>query len=336
MRVGIAGTGFMGSTHARGWAETEAEISAFLAEEMALAEPLAERFEAKIYTDFEEMLDNVDLVDICTPTYLHHEMVMKSAAAGKHVMCEKPLARTLEQGREMVRTCRQKGVMLFPAHVVRFFPEYSGARDAVVRGDIGQPAVIRLARETFCPKKASDNWFLDFEKSGGIILDLMIHDLDYAQWLCGEVESVYAKSIGIENAGLPFDHALVILEHRSGALSHVEGSWAFPPPEFHTRFEIAGRDGLITFDSDESTPIGLHLHSGGSEDTPDIPLPASPLHKSPYHMEIERFYNAVKEGTPPPVSAEEGLAALQIALAAIESAGSGVPVTLKHLPEVEA
>jgi predicted dehydrogenase len=227
-------------------------------------------------------------------------------------------------------------VKLLVAHVVRFFPEYARANAAVDRGEIGQPAVIRLARETFQPKKAISNWFVDFAKSGGMMLDLMIHDIDYARWVAGEVKTVFAKSISSAHPDTPVDHGLVILAHRNGALSHVAGSWAYPPPSFRTSFEIAGPGGLIEFDSGGTTPISPYLHQEESGEAPDVPLPTSPLSESPYATQLKEFYNALATDAPLRVSAEDGLAALQIALAAVESARTGVAISLEPLPEVSA
>jgi predicted dehydrogenase len=263
-------------------------------------------------------------------------MVLKAAEAGRDIVCEKPLARTVAQGQEMIAACKAAGVKLLVAHVVRFFPEYALAKAAVDRGELGQPAVVRLARETYGPKKAIGNWFVDFEKSGGMMLDLMIHDIDYARWVAGEVKTVFAKSISSTWPDAAVDHGLAILTHRNGVISHIEGSWAYPPPAFRTRFEIAGSDGLLEFDSDSTAPIGLYPHREESGEIPDVPLPTSPLSESPYTTQIREFYNALVDGAPVRVSAEDGLAALQIALAAIESARSGNPINLEPLPEVPA
>jgi predicted dehydrogenase len=326
----------MGSTHADAWAGTEARIAGFLASSRQSAQSIADRHGAHVYNDLEAMLADVDTVDICTPTHLHHEMVLKAAEAGKDVVCEKPLARTVAQGQEMIAACKVAGVKLLVAHVVRFFPEYALAKAAVDRGELGQPAVVRLARETFRPKKATGNWFVDFEKSGGMMLDLMIHDIDYARWVAGEVKTVFAKSISSAWPDAEVDHGLVILTHRSGAISHIEGSWAYPPPTFRTRFEIGGPDGYLEFDSGSTAPIGLYLHKEESEEARDVPLPTSPLSESPYTTQLKEFYNALVDGVPVRVSAEDGLAALQITLAAIESAHTGRPIDLKPLPEVSA
>jgi len=329
MKVGIAGAGFMGATHAAGWAETEAAIAGFVAETAKEAGRLADQYHAHVYPNYEAMLADVDVVDICTPTHLHYEMTLQAAAAGKHVVCEKPLARTVEQGRAMITACREAGVKLLVAHVVRFFPEYALAKSAVENGQIGRPAVIRLARGSFRPKKSVGNWFLDFEKSGGMMLDLMIHDFDYARWVAGEVESVFAKSIGhAKGDAASVDYGMAILKHKNGALSHIAGAWAYPPPTFRTRLEIAGDAGLIEFDSAATAPIEILLRKPEAE-APDVGLPSSPLSESPFTTQIKEFYNALAHDRSARVSAEDGLAAVQIALAAIESAKTGKAVTLR-------
>ena len=327
MRVGIVGVGAMGSTHAAAWAETAAEITGFLATSEHNAGVLASRYHARAYPDLDALLADVDVVDICAPTHLHYEICLKAAAAGKDVICEKPLARTVEQGRSMIQACQDAGVRLLVAHVVRFFPEYARARAAVEAGEVGQVAVVRLKRNVFRPRKARDNWFLEFEKSGGMILDLMIHDFDYARWVAGEVTKVFCKHIGDPQVS-PGDHGLAILTHAGGAISHVEGSWAYPPPTFRTQLEIAGSDGLLVHDSGATAPIELRMHGNG-EGAGDVPVPRSPLLESPYATQIKAFHSHLLYGTPVPVTAVDGLAALEIALAAVESARVGRAVTVK-------
>lgn len=334
IRIGLVGSGFMGRTHAAAWAKTDAIVAGVLSKHGQSAQALAKECAAQVYNNLAAMLHDIDVVDICTPTYLHHEQVLQAAAAGKHIVCEKPLARTVAQGQEMIQACQAAGVKLLVAHVVRYFPEYAQAKAQVAGGQIGKPAVIRLTRGTFQPKKAQENWFVEFDKSGGMMLDLMIHDFDYARWVGGEVESVFAKKMGNSHPHAKGDYGLVILKHRNGTLSHVEGSWAYPPPLFRTRFEIAGSEGLIEFDSQKRAAISHHLHQDES-DVPDVPLPSSPLSEDPYHTQLNAFYHHLVHDKPIRVSERDGLAALQIALAAIDSAESGRAIQLQPLPEVE-
>ena len=166
-------------------------------------------------------------------------------------------------------------------------------------------------------------------------MDLMVHDLDYARWVGGDVESVFAKKITKAFPDAPVDYATVILKHRSGAISHVAGAWAYPPPTFRTSFEISGDAGMIEFDSDVSAPIRSLIQKPGNN-APDVGLPSSPTAESPYTTEIKEFYAALTDQIPVRVTAEDGLAAIQIALAAMESVRTGKAVTLSPLKEVQA
>ncbi|NOX63309.1 MAG: Gfo/Idh/MocA family oxidoreductase, partial [Chloroflexi bacterium] len=302
MKIGIVGVGAMGSTHAAAWQEADAEIAGFVATSIEHAAALAQQYNATAYPNLAAMLPHIDVVDICTPTHLHHEMTLQAAAAGVDVICEKPLARTLDEGRDMIRACQEAGVRLLVGHVVRFFPEYVRAKEAVEAGQVGEVAVVRLQRDVFRPRKAQDNWFLEFEKSGGMILDLMIHDFDYARWIAGDVERVFCKHIG-DPASSPGDHALAILTHENGAITHVEGSWAYPPPTFRTRFEIAGSAGLLVHDSDATAPLRVHWHKDAGDEAGDVPVPASPLLESPYVTQIKAFYDHLLHDAPLPVTA---------------------------------
>ena len=334
MKVGIVGVGFMGTTHAEGWAAAGADIVGFAAETVEEAGPISTQYGGKVFPDLAAMLPQVDVVDICTPTHLHYEMVLQAAEAGKDIICEKPLALDVSQARQMVVACRRKGVRLLVGHVVRFFPEYFQARSAVYAGQIGKPGVIRLQRGSYRPKKPVGNWFLDEAKSGGLLMDLMIHDFDYARWVAGEVTRVFARKITTKHPQAAVDYGLVILTHASGTISHIAGAWAYPPPTFRTGLEIAGDKGLLHSASDDTAPIhSLIMKPAGN--APDVALPSSPLAESPYVTQIKEFYTALRDGSPARVSAEDGLAAVQIARAAIESALTGKAVDLEPLQEVQ-
>ena len=117
-------------------------------------------------------------------------------------------------------------------------------------------------------------------------------------------------------------------------MSHIAGAWAYPPPTFRTHLEIAGDRGLIEFDSNSTAPIqNLILKTAGPGGAPDVALPSSPVSESPYTTQIKEFYGALTDGTTARVSATDGLVAVQIAEAALQSAHSGQPVTLQPLPE---
>ena len=327
----------MGAIHAAAWANTPAQLAGVVSDDPPATQAIADQYGAAFYDDLDSLIHDVEVVDICTPTYLHHEMVLKAAAAGKHIICEKPLALSIAHGKAMIEACRQAGVKLLVAHVVRFFPQYAAAKAIVERGEIGRVAVVRLTRASFKPR-GTDSWFHDYAKSGGMMLDLMIHDFDYARWIAGEVESVFAKNVAnVGTARNGEDYALAILRHKSGALSHVEGGWAYPKPMFRTALEIAGDRGLIEHPAESSIPLGIYLKqtdtTGGGA---DIAVPSSPLDEDPYTTEIRHFYYILSgENIEPRITAEDVLAALQIALAAVESAKTGRRVRIGEVNQCE-
>lgn len=323
MRIGIVGAGSMGTVHAAGWAATDAELVAVSAEPGRPPTELAQRHGATACGSFEELLDRVDVVDVCAPTDRHHELALAAAAAGRHVICEKPLARTSVQAREMIAACRDAGVELLVGHVVRFFPEYVAAKRAIERGAIGTPAVLRFARSTYRPRGRDDDWFADPTRSGGLLLDLMVHDIDQARWMAGEVATVYARSLAVERPDVGADHCLALLTHRDGALSHLEASWAYPVPVFRTRFEVAGTTGVLDHDSDRDAPVRPVLTATGA--AADVPIPGSPMTEPPHTTELRHFLQVLRGEVVRVVDATDGLAALLVAEAAERSLRSGRP-----------
>ncbi|MGZ4641970.1 MAG: Gfo/Idh/MocA family protein [Blastococcus sp.] len=323
-RVGLIGTGFMGSVHGVAWRGIGAPVAALLVTG-GRGRPAAPALSgAEVHTDPEAFLAAVDVVDICTPSDTHVELALAAAAAGRPTLCEKPLSLDADEALGVVTAFERAGVPLQVAHVVRFFPEYVAAREAVVRGEIGDPAVLRLSRLTFAPDRGSDSWFADERRSGGLFFDLMIHDLDFARWVCGDVTQVYARA-----SGGPRSHGIAVLTHASGAISHVEASWAEPAPVFRTKLEIAGSRGLIACDSDETAPIMARLHQGAESRTTalaDISLAANP-----FEAELTHFLDVVAGRAEPVLTPLDGVAAVQLAAAARVSARDGVAVSIDRL-----
>lgn len=321
VRIGIVGAGSMGTVHAEGWAATDAELVAICAEPGSPPTELAGRYGARACATLEELINLVDVVDVCAPTDLHDAITLEAAAAGRHVICEKPLARTSVQARAMITACRDAGVQLHVGHVVRFFPEYARAKRIVDQGTIGVPAVLRFTRASYAPKGRDDDWFADPSRSGGLLLDLMIHDLDQAWWMAGPVTKVLARSRAALRPGSGPDHCLAVLTHEQGAITHVEASWAYPPPVFRTRFEVAGTTGVLDHDSDRDAPV--RMVTASRHDHADVPIPGSPLAESPYTTQLRHVLAVLRGQAEPVVRAEDGLAALLVAEAAERSLTTG-------------
>lgn len=330
MKIGIVGSGFMGRTHADAWAKLPVEFVGICSADLQRAETLAKQYNTKAFASLDDLLKQVDVIDICTPTHLHRDMVLKAASFGTQIVCEKPLARTVAQAREMIDACKKADVHLLVAHVLRFSPEYVQAKAVVERGEIGKVAVQRYTRCSALPNWAADNWLMDMEKSGGMLLDLMIHDFDYARWIAGDVESVFAKSLRGQHVDTNEDYALVMLTHKNGAITNVEGGWAYPKGMFRTAFEIAGDAGLIEHPADSSIPLDVYMKEKNIA-AEDALIPTSPLAEDPYFTQINHFYSVLTRGIEPRVTAEDGLAAVQIGLAAIESVRTGRQVKLTEV-----
>lgn len=322
IRIGILGRGFMAQVHALRYAAMDDATVSALASPSHPATFVAEYApDAAVYDDAETMYDEAELdaVDICTPTHTHRKLVEGAAERGLHVLCENPLERTLEDSFAIADSVAEAGVTCMPAHVLRFFPEYVKARDHVNRGEIGSPGTVRAVRQS--PFAEKSGWFLDPAKSGGVLLDLAIHDFDYLRWLLGDVERVFARTREWDQ----HEYALTTLRFENDVVGHVDTRWPHRPDlPFVTRFELAGDEGLIEFDSQLVNPIDVYStidDEGPAQDPIDMPLT-----KDPYRLELEHFVSCVQGGSEPSITLEDGIEAVRISLAAIESAATGQPV----------
>jgi predicted dehydrogenase len=328
-RLAIIGSGNMGSWHASRWQALPVELTGFYDADPARSAALAAQYGGQAFTSLEGALDASDLVDICTPPAEHASAVMAAARAGKHVICEKPIARHLADAHAMIAACESAGVRLFVAHVVRFFPEFARAKEVVESGALGRLGVVRSVRGGAPP--GHSQWFRDIEQSGGVTLDLAIHDIDYMRWLCGDVLRVFAR--GLSFRSLTVDHTLITLRFASGAIGHIEASWAFPAGNFRTNFELAGSEGLLVHESDEAKPLDVQFHAGAAPASPPALGSPAALHDDPYLLEFKHVLDALDSGSPFRVTPEDALAALRVALAAIESLRTGQPVDIATFEE---
>ena len=323
IRVGVVGCGIIGRIHCEALQEVPGcELVVVADVELANRERAKKDFGVSVVGSVEEMLAefDVDLVDICVPTYLHEAVMTQAMRAKKHIFCEKPLARSLEEGQRLVALSAGYDKKIGIGHVVRFAPAYEGIRQSVLQGEIGQAGVVRTFRGGSQFPVGWQDWFADFDRSGGVIVDLLIHDLDYCRWLFGDVERVYAKTTqGRTTARL--EHAMVVLRFKNGVIAHVEGSWTNYPGQFYTAVEVAGTDGLISFDSRKTNPIVTAT-------VPDIRAQIGPSAVNPYALELEDMVQAIKEDRPPLVSIDDAFATLEVALAASRSARTGQVVEL--------
>ncbi len=328
--IGLVGAGGIAHEHLPAWLALGVKVVVFsidgAAELIGGYRPTVAAGVLTAVGSLDELLDAAAAVDVCTPTTTHAEVVRRAAAVGCHVLCEKPLARTAAAAAELISVCADAGVQLYPGHVVRYFPEYATMRAAVASGTIGAVAVQRFSRAGSRPAAA---WFADDQLSGGIVLDQSIHDLDFARWTAGEVDRVFAQEAQSPGAG-GVRSAQVVLTHTSGAISYVTGTWARPGTTFRTTFEVAGVAGILRYDSREHPP--LVIDGGRTEVAGTGLLPSTPFVESPFLTEIREVYRAFRGGPRPRVSADDGLQAVRIGEAALESIRTGRSVELSPEP----
>lgn len=328
VNVAVIGLGRMGEIFARAIAEMDgarlaAVASEDVAEKRALLDELnvAERHEAagSVFQSAE-----IDAVVIATPTSTHRNLVLSAAAAGKAVFCEKPLALNLEDTRRMIGAAEKAGVLLQVGFMRRFDAAYVEARSAIQQGRIGRPTTFKaVGRDPFCPDPA----YADPAHSGGLIVDMAIHDIDLARWLMGsEIERVTAEAgtlvcDDLERVG-DFDNAVVNLRFENGAIGNVEVSrTAFYGYDIRT--EIVGSKAALRIGHD-------HIDSAMLLE-PRVDAKHGYLVRrfgEAYRTQIRDFVACVSERREPRCTGFDALAAFEVSLAATYAAQTRRSVTV--------
>lgn len=327
MKVAVIGCGIMGKTHANAYRELPgAELVGVCDFVEEAARATAEQYETQPYFSFEDMIEKAkpEAVSICLPTHLHKEYVIKAAERGVHVICEKPMAPTLSEAREMIEVCKNNGVRLFIAHVVRFFPSYKDITRQVMNGAVGNVGVVHTKRIGGRPGQTKA-WYNDKSKSGGVIMDLMIHDIDFVRGIAGEIKSVYALERSTEN----MDYSLVTLRFDNGAMANLEAFWGYPGP-FTTAVEVAGNKGVVRFNSEQTHSVRIHKTTDSEDGGKAVSRTASPTLRDPYYYELEHFLECIRTGAEPLVTAEDGYRAVEVSLAALESIRTGAVIDMRQ------
>jgi myo-inositol 2-dehydrogenase/D-chiro-inositol 1-dehydrogenase len=302
--------------------------------DQAAAQAAAAPWHAAAHTDYRAVLAHpgVDAVVVATPEYLHAEQVEAAAAAGKHVLCEKPMAPSLEEADRMIAACARAGVKLLIGHSRRFTRRYMEIRAAIDRGDIGR---VRLLRENERRARTEPqiwwtpaHWTGNPQLSGGAPMMNAIHETDLLRWFTGqEARSVTAEiNVTIEgNVGVT-DFISLTVRFADGAIGSAEVLNCAPPgyPAFH-QLDLYGTAGAIR--ARDHDLIGLTRFSAEGADFPatyDMLLHNLPA----YARELAELVQAIREDRPVSMPPSEARAALEIALAAVRSAHTGQPVLL--------
>ncbi len=325
LTAGLVGAGNIAGVHAAAWKALGARV---LVHSLQGAAELADQYGFEVADSLDQLLSQVSVVDIVTPSATHKDVALQAIKAGRHVICEKPLTLTAADSTEVADAATAAGVRIFPAHVVRFFPAYAAAHDAVLDGRIGQVAVARFFRTASTPAVA--DWYREVGRSGGVIMDLMVHDLDQARWFCGDVRTVYAvQSPPTVDGVSPVNvSAHVTLTHAGGAISHLRATWGATGTRFRSGFSVAGERGVLEYSSGTRTGIEEELQS---ESASDLLVPATTLYESPYLTQLREFSRALAGGPEPRVTATDGVAAVLLAQAARESMETGRAIAMVEM-----
>jgi myo-inositol 2-dehydrogenase/D-chiro-inositol 1-dehydrogenase len=334
MRKGIAmlkifqiGAGRIGLIHAASVAASpKAELYGITDPNTAAASAIAKQYGAKILEIDAGLTDkNVDAVLIASPTNTHADLIIKAARAGKAIFCEKPVDLNIERVRESLRVVEECKVPLFLGFNRRFDPSFRALYDALKAGRVGKLEMVSITSRDPGPPPVEY-----IKVSGGIFRDMMIHDLDMAQWLVGEkIVEVFATGSCLVNPEIAkagdIDTALVTMKTASGVLCQISNSRR-AAYGYDQRIEVLGEKGMLQAENRTATSLQVADASGITAEPP--------LHffleryADAYRNELLAFIELVTEKKAVAPGAADGLAAQELAEAAFRSWQTGQPVSL--------
>jgi UDP-N-acetylglucosamine 3-dehydrogenase len=303
LKIGVVGVGVMGSNHARVLSEMAGvELVGVVDPDRKQREFVARTLGCAEFADLQALIGSgVDAVSIAAPTHLHHDIALTCIARGLHVMVEKPIAPTVEEGRAIVAAARRASVTLMIGHVERFNPAVESIKRAIKDQDILSIAITRVG--PFPPRMSNV----------GVVIDLAVHDIDLIRWFTDseivEIQPQLSSAVAERE-----DIALLQFRTASGVLAHINTNWLTP---FKARtIHVATRDkyligDLLTLQVTECfgfQPDGSysmrHLSVGYAE---------------PLRAELRAFVDAIRDGRPPAVTGEEGVASLEVAIRCLDT-----------------
>ncbi len=345
VKVGIIGSQFEADIHAASFRimSEEAEVVAVASPTPGHPEALAEKYGIpRVFHDYREMLkeDDIEMVTIAAPNYLHAQMTIDAANAGKHVVCEKPLCMTMEEADEMIDTCRRKGVLLMYAEELFFTPKYVKAKEMVDEGAFGKVYLVKQSEKHFGPHA---DWFWDVDRSGGgVFMDMGCHGIAFCYWLLGrpKIESVQCHMgtyvHGDKTRGE--DDSICILRFEGNAVGLVENSWA-RRGGMDDRIEVYG-DGGVTYANlhmgNALPTYSEHGYGYAVEKAPETKGWTYPVFEELWNygfpQEMHHFARCVRGKEEPIATGEDGRVVMEALYAGYKSAGTGSRVKLPLRP----
>jgi UDP-N-acetylglucosamine 3-dehydrogenase len=287
----------------------------------------AAQYEAKAYTNFEELLadPNIDAVSVCTPNYLHAPISIAALNAGKHVLCEKPMATSREEAEKMIEAANRNGKKLMIAHNQRFVPSHQKARQLIENGEVGKIYSFRTAFGHGGPEGWSadgkDSWFFKKDEAFiGAMGDLGVHKTDLMRFLLGEefVEvAAFIETSAKENTTVD-DTAVCVLKTESGIIGTLAASWSYVSKEDNSTI-IYGEKAILRLEDDPNHSLVVQYKNG---EVVKYELGAIQTNDSGGQKNskvINYFVESIVKDIDPPVTGEEGMKSLQVVLSALES-----------------
>ena len=303
IRVGLVGIGGMGNSgHFKNYQRLEdvkvvavADVRTDMAKEKVADDSI------NIYSSIDELLasEKVDVIDICTPSYMHCEMSIKALNYGAHVLCEKPMSLSSSETAKIIEAAEKSGILFMTAHVVRFMKPYMYLKSVVESKELGNLVRLDMKRLSSIPLWSWDDWMRDVNRSGGTPIDLSIHDLDFVQYLFGEpkeVSGIYRK-LSDNN-----DYIVSNLIYDNFTVS-AEGTWYNAKIPFEASFYAIFTDGFLQFKGGKVYKNGEEINLDLEKTQEDMGINIS--NTDGWYSEIEYFINCVKTNTKPQIVTPE-------------------------------
>ena len=345
VRVGMIGTGFVAEVHATSitGGETGCVLTGVASPTPGRLNDFADRFKVPFKTqDYRELLarDDVDMVILALPNYLHSQATIDAARAGKHVVCEKPLCVTLDEADRMIAEARDAGVLLMYAEELCFTPKYLRVKQLVDEGALGKVYMVKQSEKHFGPHSP---WFWDIERSGGgVLLDMGCHGIEFARWMLGkpDIKSVYCQAGTHVHADRTRgdDNSILIVEFDGGAVGLIEDSWA-KRGGMDDRSEVYGEGGVAYADLLMGNSVLTYSEYGYGYAVEKAPTTKGwtftafeELWNYGFPQEMAHFARCVQGLERPVETGEDGRVVMEAIYAAYASAGEGRKISLPFTP----
>ncbi|NIP28767.1 MAG: Gfo/Idh/MocA family oxidoreductase [Phycisphaerae bacterium] len=300
LKIGIVGLGFMGQMHYRCWkAREDAQIAAICDTNKNLVEDCKKTVGniegtepidftgINIYSDFGKMLaeEKLDAISLTLPTYLHAKHTIQALESGINVLCEKPMGLNVAECDSMIAAANSSGKVLQIGHCVRFWPEYAKVREIIAGGEYGKVIAATFQRLSAVPTWSYENWIMNEERSGGVVMDLHIHDSDFVQYVFGMPRAVY--SAGGKDSEGRLGHVVSQYLYNNDTVITAEGGWALMPAfGFEMSFNIVQEKATIVYDCTRE-PAFRVCPAEGEAFTPEV------QQGDGYILQIEHFVKVI-------------------------------------------